>query len=166
MIGGADKVMRLQTLPAGPRIERMARGFTLIELMVVVAIVGILVAIAVPSYAESVRKSRRGQAKADLMELVQLAERFHTVNRSYAGFWASVPATHRVSPRTGNGAAVYALDRDGGADTAVNTFVLTATPVAGSAQANDRCGVLSINQLGQKTHSAGDDNQCQFGVTP
>ncbi|MDW7601742.1 prepilin-type N-terminal cleavage/methylation domain-containing protein, partial [Stenotrophomonas maltophilia] len=58
---------------------RLARGFTLIELMIVVAVVAILAAIAYPSYSEHVRKSRRAQAKADLVEYAQLAERFHTV---------------------------------------------------------------------------------------
>ena len=68
------------------------RGFTLIELMITVAIIAIIVAIAVPSYQDSVRKSRRGQVKADITELAQRAERFHSVNNSYVGFWASIPA--------------------------------------------------------------------------
>ena len=56
-----------------------AKGFTLIELMIVVAVVAILATIAMPSYQEHVRKSRRAQAKADLVELAQQLERHHTV---------------------------------------------------------------------------------------
>src|SRR5690554_6217446 len=84
------------------RSQRLTQtGFTLIELMVVVAVVAILAAIAIPSYQEQVRKSRRGQAQADLVELAQRAERSHTVNNTYAEFWDDVPTDHRVSPRTG-----------------------------------------------------------------
>ena len=54
---------------------KRAPGFTLIELMIVVAVVAILVAIAYPSYQEQIRKSRRAQAKADLVEYAGLAER-------------------------------------------------------------------------------------------
>jgi type IV pilus assembly protein PilE len=137
------------------RIARVA-GFTLIELMVVVAIVGILVGIALPSYQDSVRKSRRGQAKADLVELAQRAERYRTVNSTYVGFWngsagppviPGVATTDRQSPR-GTGTAHYTITE---AETA-NTFTLTATPQGGQT-ADTRCMTLTLNQAGQKTES-------------
>ena len=81
----------------GGMIRSAAAGFTLIELMIVVAVVAILAAIAVPSYQEQVRKSRRAQAKADLVEYAQMAERFFTVNNTYVGF--TLPTTQ--SPREG-----------------------------------------------------------------
>ena len=132
-----------------------AGGFTLIELMVVVAVVAILASIALPSYQESVRKSRRAQAKADLVEYAQLAERFRTVNNTYAGAAATFPAP--VSPR--NSQAVVSPREPGATaryDLAFNaagpaTFTLTATPVNGGGQEVDRCGTLSINQAGVKT---------------
>jgi type IV pilus assembly protein PilE len=138
-------------LPFRDAHDRAVRGFTLIELMIVVAVIAILAAIAYPSYQDAVRKSRRGQAKADLVELAQRAERFHTVNNTYAGFWATVQATgHDVSPRTGD--VHYILDRDGGVDTAANTFVLSAVPQGGQTQ-DTRCMTLILNQAGQKTET-------------
>lgn len=126
-------------------LRNKSRGFTLIELMIVVAVVAILAAVAIPAYQDQVRKARRGQVKADMAELAQRAERWHSINNSYAGFWASVPAGDRVSPRTG-GAVAYSL----AFAEAPNTFTLTATPQGG--QVNDtRCMALGLNQAGTKT---------------
>lgn len=127
------------------------RGFTLIELMIAVVIVAILASIAVPSYNESVRKSRRAQAKADLLELAQMAERHFTANTSYASF--SVPDGMQESPR-GGGTVAYEIT----GTTDVATFTLTATPQ--NAQANDRCGTLTVNQQGRRTHSSGNYAEC------
>ena len=123
----------------------MARGFTLIELVIVVAIIAILAAIAVPAYTDSVRKGRRGQAKSDLAEYAQMAERFHTTNNTYAGFALPV----NVSPREAGAVVGYNLALNP-ASTAL-TFRIVATPAA--SQAQDRCGTLSLNQAGVKTES-------------
>ena len=135
------------------------RGFTLIELMVVVAVVAILVAIAVPSYSEAVRKGKRGQAKSDLVELAQIMERFRTVNGSYDTS-KSTTFTNPITQSPQTGTADYTVAIESQSDTAFN---LEATPTGG--QSDDRCGVLSIDQSGAKRHSKGDDGQCQFGVT-
>ncbi|HET6545216.1 MAG TPA: type IV pilin protein [Rhodanobacteraceae bacterium] len=129
---------------------RQPRGFTLIELMIVVAIVAILALIAYPSYQEYIRKTHRAQAKADLMELVQQLERRYTTDRTYAGF--DLPAE---SPRDADaGAGFYALTP--ATITSANTYTLTATPE--NSQTSDRCGTLTIDNFGVKTHSAGPDD--------
>lgn len=125
-------------------------GFTLIELMITVAVVAILAAIAYPSYQEQIRKSRRAQAKADLVEYAQMAERWHTVNNSYATF--ALPVDQ--SPREPGATAHYAL-----AITAqdATTFSIQATPQG--RQEVDRCGTLTLNQAGVK--GSGDDGTDQ-----
>jgi type IV pilus assembly protein PilE len=119
------------------------RGFTLIELMIVVAVVAILAAIALPSYTEHVRKSRRAQAKADMLEIAQMLERRFTTNRSYAGFDVT---PFNQSPRDGD--ARYEIDVD---PLTATTFTIVATPVGG--QESDRCGELSLSHQGAKTAS-------------
>ncbi len=123
------------------------RGFTLMELMIVVAVVAILAAIAYPSYQDQIRKSRRAQAKADLVEYAGLAERFHTTNNTYVGF--ALPST--VSPREAGAAARYNLAIASAAGSLATTFTITATPIA--PQDADRCGILSLNQAGVKTET-------------
>lgn len=121
-------------------IRRLVRGFTLLELMIVVAIIAILAAIAYPNYTESVRKSRRAAATADLGELAQNLERWHTLNNTYATY--TIPARLTQSPQQGVAFYTIAVVR------AQNTFTLTATPTG--AHAGDRCGALTLNQAGTK----------------
>ena len=125
------------------RPERRAGGFTLIELMVVVAVVAILAAIAVPAYGDQVRKARRGQVKADLVELTQLLERRHTVLHSYQG---ALPFA--ASPKGADGTQRYAIAPNPIPDDA-QTYTLTATPIGD--QLKDRCGTLTIDHIGVKT---------------
>lgn len=133
------------------RLRKVA-GFTLLELMIVVAVVAILAAIAYPSYQDQVRKSRRAQAKADLVELAQLAERYHTVNNSYAGHTLSFSQ----SPREAGATARYLLALNPAATQ--STFTIVATPQG--SQAADTCGTLSINQAGVKTSSGAAVSEC------
>ncbi|HCR34579.1 MAG TPA: type IV pilin [Stenotrophomonas sp.] len=125
-------------------LSRAFGGFTLIELMITVAVVAILAAIAIPSYSEYVLRSRRAQAKADLVEVAQQLERFHTVQNTYAGM--TLPFTQ--SPR--DGTSRYTISLSGNAT--ASTFTLQAVP--GTGQDKDKCGTLTLDQAGRKTPNA------------
>lgn len=123
-----------------------SRGFTLIELMIVVAIVAIIAAIAIPAYGEQVRKSRRAEAARFAGDMQLGLERWRAENPSYAncatapcgsGTYPTVP-TATVSP-------FYTIEIVAANTTATN-YRITATPRAGSAQADDRCGVLTLDR--------------------
>lgn len=126
-------------------------GFTLIEIMIVVAIVAILAAIAYPAYTDQMRKTRRADAKATLMENAQAAERYYTQNGTYAGH----NLLYTASPKDA-GTKFYNITPS--PIVTAQTFTLTATPING--QASDPCGALSINQTGAKAASDGTNADC------
>lgn len=137
------------------------RGFTLIELMIVVVIIAVLAMIAYPSYQEQVRKTRRAQAKADLMELVQALERKFTVDRDYSNPAFVLPITR--SPRdAADGKQYYDFSFAEGPD--VTSFTLQAVPA--NSQASDKCGTLTVDNLAQRHHSTGEDDTCNWGTAP
>lgn len=117
------------------------KGFTLIELMVVVAVVGLLAAIAYPSYQDYLRRSRRVDAQIALLAAAQSMERYYTENMSYSG--ATAGAVFQTSSNEG----YYSLAFAAGSPT-TNAFTITATPVSTSLQNGDKCGTFTINHLG------------------
>ena len=128
------------------------RGFTLIELMIVVVIVGILAAVAFPAYQNYVERTRRGQAQADLLELVQLMERRYSNGFDYRKDDGSEPdLPYTVSPREGNPGA-YDLSFSG--NVTATTFTLQAVPR--SIQSGDDCGTMTIDEQGNRTAAAAD----------
>ncbi|MBT2325624.1 type IV pilin protein [Variovorax paradoxus] len=135
--------MRHSELP-----RRSVAGFTLIEVMIVVAIVSILAAIAYPSYLEFIRKSRRAEARAQLMETVQYMQRFYSQNDRFdqaigvAGKMTLPDALTRV-PR--QGAQTYAI---GFAAQTASAFTLVAQPQG--SMTGDRCGTLQIDNAGRR----------------
>ncbi len=134
---------------------RIVSGFTLIEMMIVVAIVGILAAIAYPSYQQHVRSSRRADAQAALSELAQFMERRFTENNGYdlapAGLDALDTLPFSQSPR--DGTAVYNLTLTA---VAANTFTLRAAPIPGGPQVGD--GNMQLAETGAKSWDRNNDN--------
>lgn len=137
----------------GNRMNRpqINTGFTLIELMIVVAIVGILAAIAYPSYQNSTQKSWRANAASCLVELAQSMERRYTANSSYVG--TTLPTS---GCNTAQMATRYVISF--AATATATTFSLQAVPT--TIQAGDTCGTLTINQMGQKAASGGTASAC------
>ncbi len=117
------------------------RGFTLIEVLVTCVIVGVLAAIALPSYQKQVQKTRRSDAKSALVGAAGQMERYFTERSTYAtaalGSGGVYPAT------TENG--YYALSL---ANLTSTTYTLRATPAG--AQVGDHCGALTYNEQGVK----------------
>ncbi len=130
--------------------KNLSRGFTLIELMIVVAIVAVLAAVALPSYRQYVVRSARTQAQSELMQMATLQEKIYLNSNSYA---FSVTAAYNGTSAGGLGVASgntsdgrYALTLSNTA--ASQTYTLVATPVATLSQSND--GNLSITESGVK----------------
>ena len=126
-------------------VARKATGFTLIELMIVVAIIGIIAAIAFPSYQNQVQKTRRTTAQSDLLELTQWMERRYSNGFDYREDDGSAPTLpFDQSPK--NGDAFYDISFSG--NVTRDAFTLQAVPTGG--QATDDCGNLTLDQQGAR----------------
>ena len=141
------------------RSSRLAGGFTLIELMVVVAIATILFSIAIPSYMTYIRQSRRTEAKTAVLELAGREERFlstnptaYTSTANALGYGtAAVPLTNFP---VGSGYYQVTVCSPACGPSAIATapsYTVTATPVPGQSQVNDtQCTSFSVDSAGQQ----------------
>lgn len=124
-------------------IRRSNRGFTLIELMITVAVVAVLVAVALPSYNDYVLRSHRAHARAALTQTAQWMERTATAQGTYPLAAAIPPGVLFVEGGRYN---INAVSNDG------LTYQLTAIPTA--PQSNDRCGSFRIDHAGTRLQVA------------
>ena len=138
------------------------QGFSLIELMIVVAIMGILSAIAIPSYVEHVRKGKRADAKVELLKLAQMQESYFVQNMSYAkdlttgagglGLGSNVlteQGEYKITMTKSPGAC------NGTGTSACTSYTLIATPKSGGSQSHDTdCPRFTLSNTGLKGTSA------------
>ena len=145
------------------------KAFSLIELMIVVAIVGILAGIAYPSYQDSVSKSRRADAKGALLGFANAMERHFTENNDYcdAGGGGGANSCGDATNDSGSPTVFSATSPvDGGTPyynltiNAANATSYTLFAAPTGDQANDQCGTLTLTQTGQKGFSGTDTGDC------
>jgi type IV pilus assembly protein PilE len=130
-------------------------GFTLVEMLIVIAIIGILTAIALPAYQRYVQRANRGSATGMLGDIAARQERFRFANNTYASSLALL---------NGGGAAASSLPSERGKHIIsvvsgdATTFVLQAVPTVD--QGVDGCGTLTLNNLGVKGSAYGTAADC------
>lgn len=127
---------------------KKSQGFTLIELMIVVAIVGILTAIVLPSYEQHLIRASREAAQTELTQMAGVQEKIYLNSSAYTG--AAITAAYTGTSAGGLGSTGTSLDGKYAYSCVCNAqdFVITATPAAGTKQAAD--GNLSISSTGQR----------------
>jgi type IV pilus assembly protein PilE len=121
-------------------LQNRMRGFTLIELLVTITIIGILAAIAIPSYTAYINRANRSDARGQLLEAAAFMQRAYSQNNAYPN---ALPSAYQQSPASG--AAKYTLSVTNPSGTATS-YVLRATRAG--TMAGDECGDFTLDQAG------------------
>ena len=146
------------------RSRASAAGFTLIELMIVVAIAAILTTIAVAAYTSQIRKSRRTEAKTAILDLAAREERLYATQNAYssdAGTLGYGPAGTAWPVSVGSYYSVTSVTVGPATATLPGTFTLTVAPSAGSPQLQDTtCASFIVDQTGAESATGSDPAAC------
>jgi type IV pilus assembly protein PilE len=133
------------------RQRRLVAGFTLIELMIVVAIMAIIATIALPSYDSYIARGRRADARTQLLQVAQFMQRFYAANDRFDVDRSSNPVLGQIAGNLqqspADGAAVYTL----AIPTATlnnSAYTLQMVPVPGGRMAHDECGTFTLTSTG------------------
>lgn len=136
-------------------------GFTLIEVLVAMAVIAILAAIALPSYTEYVNRGRRAEGRTALSQALQQQERFFAANNRYSVFSDAAPNGFMTSSGEDPGSAHYALSAAACAGSTQDQCVVIsavpsgmAAPARGSQFIDTRCGTLTLSTAGVQTPAA------------
>ncbi len=128
---------------------RKAKGFTLVEMLIVVLILSILASIAYPAYIDSVRKGRRADAMVQLNDVAMRLQRCYTTNTTYNSAAGVCLIKDSLAAGVKSDAGYYLVQATSVASTG---FLLSATPVAGSSQVSDsKCKKFTLDQSGKRT---------------
>jgi type IV pilus assembly protein PilE len=130
----------------GASVDRSCRGFTLIELVVTMAIIAILAILAVSSYTAYVKRGHRSAAESALMDIAQRQQQYLMDNRAYA---SDLTTLNYTSPSEVTSYYTLSVTVSAGPPP---SFTATATPVSGSMQASD--GTLTLDSSGNKSPSS------------
>jgi type IV pilus assembly protein PilE len=130
-------------------MRNRTRGFTLIEVLIVVAILGIIVAFGYPSYQEQVRKARRAEGMGELLEMADRLERRYSDQGTYAGITADVlygtDTADDMRPTMNGHYKLNIVSADN------VQFTISATPQG--PQTKDKCGTFTMSSQGVKSVS-------------
>lgn len=128
-------------------ISASNRGFTLIEIMITVVIIGILAAVALPQYSDYVSRARRVDAQTTMQEVRQFMQRYQASQDTYVG--AALPTQLARSPKDGTQSYGITLG-----NVTAGGYTITATPTG--PMANDACGNLTLTSTGQRNITGGN----------
>jgi type IV pilus assembly protein PilE len=135
-----------------PTKQMRTKGFTLIELMVVVAIIGILASVAYPSYIEYVKKGHRAKAQTVLLEAAQYMQRFYAANNSYNQNLSAAPLMIGTVRSAVSNSSNMPYTLDFATDSLTSSgYTLVATTITTGVMNGDKCGNFTIDQTGFKS---------------
>ncbi len=137
--------------------KQKAQGFTMIELMITLIIVAVILGLGIPSYQSSVRKSKRTEAKAALLELMARQEQYFSEKRAYANTLSDLRwgGSTSLDGNTNEGAGNYTVEISFDTDTGVSSL----TAEARGGQAKDSIEIFGLDSVGRKWHKPKDGDQ-------